>query len=68
MIYIAIDGMDVPMDSTSQAIDIIWKKGQSIWFVQMHVSPVPDGQDGLRKLLGAFDWQRFQKTKCFCFT
>jgi len=45
------DGMYVPMNTNFPNIDMIWKMGQNIWFVQAHVAEHEDVKVDLEKML-----------------
>jgi len=51
------DGMYVPMNLNFPAIDLIWKMGQNIWFVQVHVADHTDVKGDLEKLLKDVEWK-----------
>jgi len=52
------DGMYVPMNLNFPAIDLIWKMGENIWFVQVHVADHRDVKRDLEKLLNDVEWKK----------
>jgi len=55
------DGIYVPMNTNFPAIDLIWKMGQTIWFVQVHVADHTNVKADLEKLLEDIEWKKFAK-------
>jgi len=56
------DGIYVPMMYMHfPAIDLIWKMGQTIWFVQVHVADHTNVKADLEKLLEDIEWKKIAK-------
>jgi len=68
------DDIYVPMNTNFPATDLIWKMGQTIWFVQVHVANHTNVKADLKQLLEDIEWTKLRKkpfallepcTECF---